>query len=78
VQHGFVPGRSCTQLLVTLEIWSYIIDSGATIDVIYLDFRKAVDNVSHQGLIRKLKAYGLTRKLINWISDFFQAGNSEW
>ena len=70
-QHGFVPGRSCmTQLLVTLELWSELLDSGAPIDVIYLDFRKAFDTVPHQRLIRKLKAYGITGKLLNWISDF--------
>jgi len=35
-QHGFVPGRSCmTQLLVTLELWTELLDSGAPIDVIY-------------------------------------------
>ena len=28
-QHGFVPGRSCvTQLLITLELWTEILDSG--------------------------------------------------
>ena len=61
--HGFVPRRSCmTQLLVTMELWSEILDSGAPIDAIYLDFRKAFDTVHHQRLTRKLKPYGVTGK----------------
>ena len=72
-QHGFVPGRSCmTQLFVTLEIWSELLDSGAPVDVVYLDFRKAFDTVPHQRLpvLRKLKAYGIAGKLLNWTEDF--------
>ena len=40
--------------------------------VIYLDFKKAFDTVSqsHQRLLRKLKAYGVTGKLLEWIRDF--------
>ena len=70
-QHGFVPGRSCmTQLLTTLEIWSEILDSGAPIDAIYLDFRKAFDTVPHQRLLAKLEAYGITGNTLGWIRNF--------
>ena len=70
-QHGFVPGRSCmTQLLTTLEIWSEILDSGAPIDTIYLDFRKAFDTVPHQRLLAKLEAYGITGNTLGWIRNF--------
>jgi len=69
-QHGFLPGCSCmTQLFVTLELWSGLLDSGGTIDVIYLDFEKAFDTVSHQKLMRKLKVYGVSGKLLEWIQD---------
>ena len=51
-QHGFREGRSClTNLLDTLEQWTEIIDEGDSIDVAYLDFRKAFDLVSHEHLI---------------------------
>ena len=47
-QHGFVLGRSCmTQLPITLELWTEILDSGVSLDCIYLDFKKAFDSVSH-------------------------------
>ena len=75
-QHGFVPRCSCmTQLLVTMELWSEILDSGAPIDAIYLDFRKAFDSVPHQRLTRKLKAYGVTDKPLRWIRDFLTGRN---
>ena len=35
-QHGFVPGHSCmTQLLITIVLWSEMLDAGDPIDVIY-------------------------------------------
>ena len=46
-QHGFVAGRYCmTQLLITLELWTEILDSGVSLDYIYLDFKKAFDSVT--------------------------------
>ena len=59
-----------TQLLVTMEIWSELLDSGAPIEAIYLDFPKAFDTVPHQRLTRKLKAYGVTGNPLRWIGDF--------
>ena len=67
-QHGFVPGRSCmTQLLISLELWSEMLDSGAPVDVIYLDFRKAFDTVPYKRLLMKLRAYGFRGGLLTWI-----------
>jgi len=45
-------------------------DQGVQIDVIYTDFKKAFDKISHLGLISKLKAYNIDSKLIVWIEDF--------
>ena len=70
-QHGFVPGRSCmTQLLVTLELWTAWLDKGESIDVVYLDFKKAFDSVPHLRLLHKLKAYGIDGNLCKWIEHF--------
>ena len=72
-QHGFREGRSClTNLLETLEQWTEIIDEGDSIDVAYLDFRKAFDLVSHEHLIYKLSKYGIRGQILNWITDFLK------
>jgi len=69
-QHGFFPGRSCmTQLLVTLERWTELLDGGDPVDLIYLDFRKAFDTVPHRRLIKKLEAYGIKGGLLTWIEN---------
>ena len=58
--HRFVYGRSCmTQLFITLELWSELLDSGVPINVVYLDLQKAFDTVPHQRLIRILWVYGI-------------------
>ncbi|XP_069105722.1 uncharacterized protein [Argopecten irradians] len=70
-QHGFRPGRSCiTQQLETLEDWYSGLDSGSNIDVIYLDFGKAFDKVSHRFLIHKLRSYNIGGKILSWITAF--------
>ena len=43
-------------------------DNGDPFDIIYLDFKKAFDQVSHKRLAVKLESYGITSKLLNWIS----------
>ena len=45
-------------------------DDGSPVDVIYLDFLKAFDEVPHQRLILKLKSYGLGNSIINWIEQW--------
>ena len=47
-QHGFTKGKSCSTNLITLYggISSWV-DEGRAVDVIYLNFSKAFDTVSH-------------------------------
>ena len=40
------------------------------VDIIYLDFQKAFDNVPHQRLIHTLKAHGMGNNIINWIEQW--------
>ena len=73
-QHGFRSKRSCiTQLLEVMEEFTKAIDDGESIDVIYLDFRKAFDSVSHPLLLYKLKSYGITGNILEWIHDFLDS-----
>jgi len=70
-QHGFVFGRSCTaQLLKVFDKLTEILDQGGTLDMIYQDFAKAFDAVSHQRLLLTLKGYGVGGEVLNWIEHF--------
>ena len=72
-QHGFVKHKSCvTNLLEALDMISEVIHRGFSIDLIFLDFAKAFDMVSHDGLLHKLKFYGFSNNIINWISAFLK------
>jgi hypothetical protein len=68
-QHGFMKGRSCvTNLLTFFDKVTSELDSGESIDVIYLDFAKAFDTVPHERLKKKMKAHGLGGELFKWIA----------
>ena len=55
-QHGFRSGRSClSQLLSHFDRITRLLEDGAAVDVIYLDFAKAFDKVDIGVLLRKLK-----------------------
>ena len=67
-QHGFVKNKSCQTNLITFfdQVTSQI-DRGKAVDVIYLDFSKAFENMSHDILISKLTRCGLDRTTLRWI-----------
>ena len=70
-QHGFRNKRSCnTQLLEVMEEITDLLDNGDTVDIVYLDFRKAFDSVPHERLLIKLRAYGIVNNVHNWVRNF--------
>ena len=72
LQHGFRSGRSCeTQLITTFQDIAEMYDKkGSQIDIAVLDFSKAFDTVPHDGLLSKLKHYGIDKNIWQWISNF--------
>ncbi|KAF1512409.1 putative RNA-directed DNA polymerase from transposon X-element, partial [Eudyptula albosignata] len=66
-QHGFTRGRSClTNLISFYDQVTRLVDEGKAVDVVYLDFSKAFDTVSHSILLEKLAAHGLDRCTLRW------------
>ena len=45
-------------------------DNGDPFDIIYPDFKKAFDQVSHKRLAVKLESHGIASKLLKWTSCF--------
>ena len=70
-QHGFMSGRSTlTNLLETLNDITNLVNDFNSVDIVYLDVRKAFDSVSHQKIIYKLRKYGIGGSLLAWIQNF--------
>ena len=70
-QFGFIGGRSTVlQLLKILDLICEILDRGGSVDVVYFDFMKAFDKVSHERLIMKLESYGIDGAIQKWIKAF--------
>ena len=57
-----------TNLFSSLRHWLTSLNSGNSTDVLYIDFAKAFDSVSHSKLLHKLKSYNILGKLHNWIA----------
>ena len=65
VKYGFQRGRSClTNLLEAFESWTNALDDGFGVDIVYLDYRKTFDTVSHNKLIEQLQYYGICGRLL--------------
>uniref|UniRef100_A0A8C3F555 Reverse transcriptase domain-containing protein n=1 Tax=Chrysemys picta bellii TaxID=8478 RepID=A0A8C3F555_CHRPI len=70
-QHGFTKGKSClTNLIAFYEEITGSVDEGKAEDVLFLDFSKAFDTVSHSILAAKLKKKGLDEWTVRWIESW--------
>ena len=71
-QHGFREKHSCeSELILSIEdIYRQQVKNKQVLDMLILDFTKAVDTVAHQRLLMKLKHYGIDSNLHRWISSW--------
>ncbi|CAM4614010.1 unnamed protein product, partial [Caretta caretta] len=69
--HGFTKGRSClTNLIAFYDEITGSVDEGKAVDVLFLDFSKAFDTVSHSILVSKLRKYGLDECTIRGVESW--------
>ncbi|GAB0210264.1 mitochondrial enolase superfamily member 1 [Grus japonensis] len=70
-QHGFMKGRSClTNRISSYDQVIHSVDEGKAVDVVYLDFSKAFDTVSHSILLEKLAVHGLDGRTLRWVKNW--------
>ncbi|CAM5074460.1 unnamed protein product [Natator depressus] len=70
-QHGFTKGKSyLTNLIAFYDEITDSVDEGKAVDMLFLDFSKAFDTVSHSILASKLKKNGLDEWIIRWIESW--------
>ena len=69
-QFGFLPKRSALQQLILFT--EKLLDDKNEVDVIYMDFKKAFDSVSHNALLSKLHTWGIYGKLWTWLETYLK------
>jgi len=70
-QYGFRPSHSCeAQLISIVEEIQLALDHHQQVDLLMLDFSKAFDTVPHRRLLSKLKYYGISGKLLIWLTNW--------
>ena len=73
-QHGFTNAKSCTTQMVLFRYdLTLILDDKPKVDVIYFDFAKAFDSVSHDLILKKLKhEYKVDGLMLRFIKSYLQ------
>ncbi|PKU28730.1 rna-directed dna polymerase from mobile element jockey-like [Limosa lapponica baueri] len=78
-QYGLMKDRSSlTNLISFYDKMTRLVDEGKAVDVVYLDFRKAFDTLSHSILLEKLAARGLDGYIHRWVKTGWRARPTEW
>lgn len=73
-QHGFIRNKSTVSNLVEFTNTAInAMESGAQLDVVYIDFEKAFDRVQPIILLRKLETMGIEAKLLNWFESYLKS-----
>ena len=59
-------------LLYMTEKWRSAIDAGKSVGVIFIDFKKIFDSVSHPVLLKKLNACGISGQFHQYIESYLE------
>ena len=77
-QFGFRSRHSTIDnLILTYNSITTDLDSGMIVDLIFFDFAKAFDTVSHGLLLQKLYSLGICQQLLSWIECFLRRAMME-
>ena len=73
-QHGFLPNRSCaTNLTILIDDVTKSLHKNIGTDVIYFDFAKAFDSVSHDIILQKLKTkFKIDGRLLKFLENYLK------
>ena len=73
-QHGFTNAKSCTTEMVPLTYdLTLTLNNKSKVDVIYFDFAKAFDSVSHDLILKKSKhEYKVDGLMVRFIKSYLQ------
>ena len=70
-QWGFRPRRSTEDILLYMtEKWRKSIDKNEVVAVLFIDFRKAFDSVSHPILLKKMCASGISGDFLTYLTSY--------
>lgn len=68
--HNVSKGKACfSNLLKCFEKVNKIVDKGALVNIIYLDFQKTRNTVLHKRLLREKYNYEVRGKISQWIKN---------
>ena len=69
-QHGFLPRKSCA---IMFDDVAQNLHRNVGTDVIYFDFAKVFDTVSHDKLLHKLKShFSIDGRLLKFLQDYLK------
>ncbi|KAJ7411919.1 hypothetical protein BTVI_48147 [Pitangus sulphuratus] len=63
-----VPSKDMEEIILNQVIC--LVDEGKAVDVVYLDFSKTFDTISHGTLLEELAAHGLDRCTLCWVKNW--------
>ena len=76
-QWAYRKGHSTDLLSAHLrQTWRRALDSNLVVGVLFIDFQKALESISHRILIHKIEHnYGIQGNLLDWVGDYLSERN---